>query len=235
MTATSNPDPYPARPRTGTTPYEGATALRRVTGILRIAAGLLVLTAITTQIVDLVVNDAFEPDEYFSYFTIQSSLINIVVLVVGGLLALRWRDDPELYTAVRMSAVTYAVVTAVVYNLLLRGVPTDDFVGVQWPNEVTHVWIPIVIALDWLLSPGRVALAWGRLWLAIGYPLLWLAFTLVRGVLTGWYPYPFLEPDGPAGPLSVIAYIVGITLFILAVACVCIGISRIRLANERPA
>jgi len=232
MTATSNPNQNPAAPSASLLAPESATAARRVAGVLRLAAGMLVLAAIVTQIVDLVLNDAFEPHEYFSYFTIQSSLITIVVLTVGGLLALRWREDPELYTAVRMSAVTYAVVTAVVYNLLLRGIPTDDFVGVQWPNEVTHVWIPIVIALDWILSPGRAALAWGRLWLAIGYPLLWLAFTLVRGVLTGWYPYPFLEPDGPDGPTSVIAYIVGITLFILAVACVSIGISRIRVWNE---
>jgi hypothetical protein len=232
MTATSNPNDYPARPRDVAAPSQQATIPRRVTGVLRIAAGLLVLAAITTQIVDLVVNDAFEPQEYFSYFTIQSSLVNIVVLAAGGLLAMRWRADPELFTAVRMTTVTYAVVTAVVYNLLLRGLPTDDFVGVQWPNEVTHVWIPIVIALDWVLSPGRAVLAWGRLWLAIGYPLLWLGFTLVRGVLTGWYPYPFLDPDGPNGPVSVIAYIVGITLFILAVACVAIGISRVRTRTE---
>jgi hypothetical protein len=231
MTTTSDQNRDNARLPDARLP-EGSGALRRVTGLLRIAAGLLVLTAITTQIVDLLVNDAFQPEEYFSYFTIQSSLVNIVVLVVGGLLALRWREDPELYTAVRMSAVTYAVVTAVVYNLLLRGVPTDDFVGLQWPNEVTHVWIPIVMTLDWLLSPGRAALAWGRLWLAVGYPLLWLGFTLVRGVLTGWYPYPFLDPDGPDGPTSVIAYIVGITLFILAVASVAIGISRIRVWNQ---
>jgi hypothetical protein len=230
MTTMSNPNQDSA-PRPRTTMPEQAGGLRRLVGVLRVAAGALVLAAITTQIVDLVVNDAFTPREYFSYFTIQSSLINIVVLVVGGVLALRWREDPELYTAVRMSAVTYAVVTAVVYNLLLRGVPTDDFVGVQWPNEVTHVWIPVVIALDWILSPGRAALGWGRLWLAIGYPLAWLGFTLVRGVLTGWYPYPFLDPDGPDGPTSVIAYIVGITLFILAVACVSIGISRIRVWN----
>jgi len=227
MTVTSNPG---FRAEQGDT--RPATGLRRITGLLRIAAGLLVLVAITTQIVDQVVNDAFAPGEYFSYFTIQSSLANIVVLVTGGLMALRWREDTELYTAVRMSAVTYAVVTAVVYNVLLRGIPAEGFVGVQWPNEITHVWIPVVIALDWILSPGRAALAWGRLWLAIGYPLLWLAFTLVRGVLTGWYPYPFLDPDGPAGPVSVIAYIVGITLFILAVACVAIGISRIRVWNE---
>jgi hypothetical protein len=210
---------------------ESATALRRTAGVLRLAAGLLVLGAIGTQIADLVVNRAFEPEEYFSYFTIQSSLINIVVLLTGGVLALRWREDPELYTAVRMSTVAYAVVTCVVYNLLLRGLPPEGFVGVQWPNEVTHVWIPILVVADWLLSPGRAPLAWGRIWLAIGYPLAWLAFTLVRGVLTGWYPYPFLEPDGPDGPVSVIVYIAGITLFILAVSVVAIGISRIRVWN----
>lgn len=233
MTTTSHPNPDGRTPTTTARhdPPEPATAARRLVGVLRIATGVLLLAAIVTQIADQLAHNAFEPDHYFGYFTVQSSLIAVVVLFVGGVLALGRREDPELYTAVRMSTVTYAVVTCIVYNTLLRGLPGDGFVGVQWPNELTHVWIPLLIVLDWLFSPGRAALALGRIFLAIGYPLLWLAVTLVRGVQTRWYPYPFLEPDGPDGPVSVIAYVVGITLFILAVAVVAIGISRVRVWN----
>jgi hypothetical protein len=222
MTATS----YPARDALPG-PRDPATAGRRITGALRLVAGALVLLAVGTQITDQVINDAFEAGRYFSFFTVQSSLINIVVLGTGGVLALRWRRDPELFTAVRMATVAYAAVTAVVYNVLLRGLPSDGFVGLGWPGELLHVWIPAFIVLDWLFSPGRPALGWGRIWIAIGYPLAWVAFTLVRGVLTGWYPYPFLDPDAEAGPESVIAYIVAIALFIIAVACVAIVVSRV--------
>ena len=131
--------------------------VRRAFGILRIAAGLLVLASIATQIIDEILHDAFKPDEYFSYFTIETSLINIVVLLVGGVLALRARWDSGLFTSIRMAIVTYATVTAVVYAVLLRPIPPVGYVGPQWPNEVIHVIVPIFIGLDWLLAPGRPA------------------------------------------------------------------------------
>lgn len=201
---------------------------RRVTGILRLLAGGLVLAAIIEQIVDLLINGEFEPQKYFTYFTIDSSMINVVVLVVGGVLALKWARDPELYTAVRMSAVAYAVVTAAVYNILLRNIPPTGFVGVQWPNEVEHVWIPLYIALDWLLAPGRARLSFSRLWLVVSFPVAWCAFTLIRGAITGFYPYPFIDPTGAGGYPSVIAYILGLSAFIILLATGIIAISRTR-------
>lgn len=198
---------------------------RRMLGAIRIAVGLFVLVTVIVQITDRLLNNAFDPTEYFSYFTIQSCLINIVVLLVGGAMALRHSRDTVLYTSIRMSIVTYAVVTAGVYNLLLRGVPYEGFQGLQWPNEVLHVWVPIVIALDWLFSPGRPPLPWRALRIPIIYPVLWLAFTLGRGAFTGIYPYPFIDP-ATAGWGSVVAYIVGLTVFILAIAALCIAYSR---------
>lgn len=191
---------------------------------MRIAAALLVLASIVTQITDQLLNEAFVAEEYFSYFTIQSCLINVVVLFVGGVLAWRHATDPVLYSVMRMSIVAYAVVTAGVYNGLLRNIPGDGFSGVQWPNEVIHVWIPVYILLDWLLSPGRPALSWTGLRIVVIYPVAWLAFTLVRGAITSWYPYPFLEPE--TGWLSVTVYIVGISGFIVAVGALAIAWSR---------
>ena len=94
-------------------------------GVLRILLAVLVLAAIVTQITDQILNDAFDPAAYFGFFTIQSSLMNVVVLVVGGVLALRLAAEPELLARVRMSTLSYAVITGVVYNLLLRNLPAD--------------------------------------------------------------------------------------------------------------
>ncbi|TFC84600.1 Pr6Pr family membrane protein [Cryobacterium sp. TMT3-29-2] len=204
------------------------SALRRLSGLLRIAMGLLLFASIITQIADQLWNDAFVATEYFGYFTIQSSLMNVVVLLVGGSLALRSRVDPQLLTAVRMSVLTYAVVTGVVYNALLRGIVSDGFIGVGWPNEVLHVWAPIFIALDWILSPGRPALAWTRFGYALIYPVLWVVYALLRGTLTGFYTYPFLDPAQPGGYLAVALYVLGIALFIAGLAAAAIAASRIR-------
>jgi hypothetical protein len=201
--------------------------LRRGFGALRLVLGLLVFAAIVTQITDELLHDAFKPGEYFAYFTIESSMINVVVLLVGGVLALRGRAETELFTSVRVAVLSYAVITAAVYNVLLRNIPSTGYHGVQWPNEVMHVWVPILIVLDWLFAPGRARVGWARLWLVVSYPLAWLAFTMLRGAVTGWYPYPFLEPGGPGGIPSVLVYVVGISAFILAVAAAAIAVGRL--------
>lgn len=208
------------------------TAPRRVAGALRIVAALVVFATITTQITDRILNDAFDPSEYFSYFTIQSGLITIVVFAVGGVMALRLPGDTVLFTAVRASTLSYAVVTAGVYNLLLRNVPYEGFLGLQWPNEVLHVWIPIVVVLDWLLTPGRPAVPWSALRIALVFPVAWLVFTLVRGAVTGIYPYPFLDP-ATAGWGSVIAYIVGLSAFIVGIVAAAIAFTRFRYGRGR--
>lgn len=202
---------------------------RRTVGILRLAIGLLVLAALVTQIADEVVFRSFIPGEYFSYFTIESSMMNVVVLLVGGALALRWRADTELFTSVRVAIFSYAVVTGAVYNVLLRNIPGDGgHEAPRWCNEVMHVWVPIFIVLDWLIVPGGVRVPWKRLWLVVSYPLAWLAFTMVRGAITGWYPYPFLEPGGPNGIPGVLIYVVAIAAFIVGLASAAIGYSRLR-------
>ena len=203
-----------------------ATSARRTVGAIRIAGGLLVLAAMITQITDRVVNDVFVPTEYFSYFTIQSSMMNIVVLLVGGYLAFRYKRDTVIYTGVRSATVVFAVVTAGVYNVLLRGVPAEGFVGVQWPNEVEHVWIPILIVIDWLFSTGRARLGFRWIWVAVGYPVLWCAFTLIRGAATDWYPYPFINP-ATAGWGSVFVYIIALSALIVGLSALAITYSRV--------
>lgn len=203
-----------------------STPARQAVGALRLVAGALLIIALVFQIVEKTVNNDMVPGEYFTYFTILGSMLAIGVLVAGGVPALRHPVDPVPYTIARLSVVTYAVVTAIVYNVLLRGIPDEGFVVSPWPGEIMHVWIPIVLLVDWLVSPGRPALRWTALRYVVIFPLAWLAFTLVRGALTNWYPYPFLEPD--SGWLSVALYIVGISAFIICLASAGIAYSRLR-------
>jgi hypothetical protein len=210
------------------------STLRHIAGIISIVAGLIILAALITQITDQISVGRFEPTEYFAFFTIQTAMINIVVLIAGGIMALRLDRDTRLYTAIRASVFSYAIVTGVVYNLLLRDVPNDDgYVGPVWPNESLHVWIPIYIALDWLLTPGRVRIGWKTLWLAVSYPLIWVGVTMLRGEFTGWYPYPFLEPDGPNGVMGVVTYVVGIAAFIIVLAALAVVINRVHTRGVR--
>lgn len=203
---------------------------RTTAGAARLAVAATLLVALIYQIVDKIEHNDLEPSTYYTLFTIESTMIAIVVVAVGGVLALRRPVDPLGYTAVRVAITSYAVMTAVVYNLLLRGLPDEGYVGPQWPGEIMHVWFPIYIALDWLFAPGRPRLGWRALLVVIVYPLLWLGFTLVRGSIDGWYPYPFLDPASGWG--SVLVYILVITAFVVGVAALLIAYSRRRRAKS---
>lgn len=188
------------------------------------------LATIVIQITDRVLNNAFDPWEYFSYFTMQTSLFNIVVLLVGGTMALRMPQDTVLFTIVRMSTLTYAIVTAGVYNLLLRNVPFESgYVGLTWPNEIIHVWVPLFLLLDWLFAPGRPALPWSSLRVIVIYPIAWILYTLMRGAASGGeiYPYPFLDPAN-GGWGSVLAYVLGLTGFLVGVGALAVAYGRRR-------
>jgi hypothetical protein len=202
---------------------------RKFFGLLRLAAGLTIVAALTFQIQDLVAHDALIPGHYFAFFTIQSSMINVVVLLVGGAWALSHARDTVLLSSIQLSAFCYAVVTAAVYNLLLRGLPSSDYVGIQWPNEVLHVWIPIILFLDWILGPGRARLPFRSLWVVVSYPLVWAAFTLIRGPFAGWYPYPFIDPKN--GIPSLVGYIAGLAVFFVVLGT--LGVLRTRIGRRR--
>ncbi|WP_368499025.1 Pr6Pr family membrane protein [Herbiconiux sp. A18JL235] len=215
-------------------PPARASARRRVTGVARVLAGLGLAVTIGVQIGDRVANRAFDPWEYFSYFTIQTSLFEVVVLLVGGVLALRLARDPVGFTAVRMAVLSYAIVTGGVYNLLLRSIPsTDSFVVLSWPNEVVHVWVPLLLVVDWFLAPGRPPLPWRSLWLVPIYPVAWAGYTFVRAAASGGeiYPYPFLDPATDGWP-SVFAYIVALTLVLVGLGALAVLTSRVGLRRR---
>ncbi|QWT23825.1 Pr6Pr family membrane protein [Subtercola sp. PAMC28395] len=224
--------------------------------ILRVAVALAIGAAIIAQLAKTV-SIAFDANpasvgfvvvNFFSFFTVDSNAASVVVLLVGAGLAIRqgglsggsrYSDqvvysDPLLYTTVRASVVTYMVTTGIVYNLLLRGIALPQGTTVAWSNEILHVVGPIYLLLDWLFAPGRVPLDWKRLWAIIAFPVVWVAYTLVRGPLaidqaTGkpWYPYPFLNPTtSAAGYASVAFYVVLIAVVISALGAGAIWVSR---------
>jgi hypothetical protein len=187
---------------------------RLVHALARVFFAGLTLAAILTQLADLVASGTLKSHiSYFSYFTIDSNLIAAAVLLIG---AARWRSEPSpTFDLVRGAAVVYMSVTGIVFTLLLSN--TDVDTAIPWVNSVVHQLMPIVIVADWLLDPPgrRLTTRRGLVWLT--FPFAWLAYTLVRGSLTGLYPYPFLDPAN-GGYQSVAVYIVAI-LVVMAIVC----------------
>ncbi len=180
---------------------------------------------------------------FFSFFTIESNLLTVVVFVIGAVLLIRRSDrDPRWFSIARGSVTAYMATTGIVYNLLLRGVELPQGTTLPWSNEVLHVVAPILMIVDWLLAPGRTRLEWKHIGIVVIFPIVWAIYTMVRGPLVDdavsglpyWYPYPFLNPAN-GGYGSVVLYVLLIAVIIAGVGALVIKVSRMRERWPLPA
>lgn len=160
---------------------------------------------------------------FFSFFTIQSNLFAAFVLLWTS--GSREGAQPTRVDYIRGAAVLYMCVTGVVYGLLLAGYERELQTTLPWVNNVLHRVMPLVLVADWLIVPPTAKLMLRRALAWLAYPLAFAAYSLVRGPLVNWYPYPFLNPERVGGYGVVALYCVGIAVatFLLSWAVVTVG------------
>lgn len=167
--------------------------------VLRILMALGLYGSVYWQVSDRLSHNVFRPSEYFTFFTITSCLISATVLLVSAISLLRKQAETELLSIFRLTVAASMVVVAVIYNTMLAGSAPDVRDGnYQWPvlpNLIMHNWMPIVILLEYLLVDSAAKLPLRKVFWVLVYPITWLVFTLVRGSIQGWWPYPFLDPQ----------------------------------------
>jgi hypothetical protein len=189
---------------------------RAVVAGYRAIFGLLTLVAIAVQAFSLAGLGLFNPANYFSFFTIQSNLIAAALFLLG---AARWR-------AGRSSRLDFLRGGAGglhdrdrrrLFPPPPRGRSGYDHPLGQRRCAPNHA---VVVIADWLIDPPatRLTMRQGLLWLS--FPLLWIIYTLIRGAIVHFYPYPFLNPTN-GGYVSVALYCVAILVFMTAV---CAGV-----------
>jgi hypothetical protein len=184
---------------------------------------------------------------YFSLFTIVTTLLSVVALAVAANWAERHPgSSPEpLGIALSLAVVSGPIfLLGIVYNVLLRGLPSavalGDSAGIalldRYAAEVLHVVMPIYFVLDLLLAPRRRALPWWSLGVMVGYPVAWITYTMVRGERVAnpdgttpwWYPYPFLDPHLAGGYNAPLLYIAVMTAVLLGIGAMIVAIGRYR-------
>jgi hypothetical protein len=209
----------------------------RIVAVLRWLAAATILSSVIWQVTDRLAHNLFRPAEYFAYFSIQGTLIAAVMLGYTGWLSWTGTHERKEVTIARVSATTYEIVIAVVYNALLRGTPGDvRDAGYAWPvipNEIMHVWAAVLILLDWLLIAGypKLRLKASR-WVAV-FPLAWLAFSVTRGIIDGWWAYWFLNPNEKAGLAGMLEYIGGITVLMIGLGWLLLLVRRLIAPRNR--
>ncbi len=246
MTATHK---RPDGRRADSAPYRTWAVLRAAMAIVIIAAAAVQLSASISTATKLGRDVPTTIANFFSFFTVLSNVAAAIVLLWAAAVTLRNGRKPESHTresaalGVALAAVTtFMIITGVVYNVLLRGVELPQgSEPVPWSNEVLHLVAPLFMLLDLLLVRSRRRLTWSALWAVLAFPVAWATYTLVRGPLVTnpataqpyWYPYPFLDPNGPGGWGSVAVYVAAITAVFVAVGAGVVAWKR-RAARKHP-
>lgn len=136
------------------------------------------------------------------YFTILTNTLMaasfLTIAATGKRLSFGWM------TMLTMSM----VVVALVYHIMLAHL--YSFTGLNWwTDQAFHTILPALMLWFWLMETTRNPPRGGQpLWWLI-WPAGYAVYAMVRGLATGWYPYPFLDL-GALGPGAVAINMLGL-------------------------
>lgn len=160
---------------------------------------------------------------YFSYFTILTNQLVATcystLLLAPGSAAGRFFGRQQTLAAITV----YIIIVGLIYNTILRFLWNPQ--GLQAVvDELLHAVIPVLAVICWLLYAGKDKLQWKDISSWLIYPLVYLAYVLLRGTLSGFYPYPFID-RAVLGTTKVLVNAAGITLLftIISFAFVALG------------
>ena len=129
---------------------------------------------------------------YCSFFTILTNLI-VAVGLTFSLLAPNSRWGSFFSSAVvACGTALYIAMVGAVYFLLLRNLWNPE--GLQKIADVIlHDVVPVMYVAYFILFIPKSGLRWKDTLSWSIYPLVYLAWILIRGAISGRYPYPFVD------------------------------------------
>ncbi len=176
-------------------------------------AGLLALAgwfAVIAQYVLMLNNSAITVGEatlrFFGYFTILTNIM------AAGYFTAALFNASFTKRAGLLSAITvYIIIVGMVYQVALRHI--WDPQGLQkWVDELLHSVIPFGVLIYWSLFEKK-GLRHVQIFSWSIYPLAYLLFTLIRGSISGFYPYPFINVSEIGMRQTLINALIILTLF----------------------
>ncbi|MEJ8865831.1 Pr6Pr family membrane protein [Pseudomonas jessenii] len=167
---------------------------------------------------------------FFSYFTVLSNTLVATVLTCAVTsresAARRWFLQSWVSSGI---AVSIAVVS-LAYNLLLRHLWHPE--GWQWlADELLHDVMPLLFLVYWWSCVPKGRLRVGHIGLWVIYPLVYFAYSLLRGHLLAVYPYPFIDVEKLGYP-QVFINAGGLLVGFVVIALLVIGLDRWRTARK---
>jgi hypothetical protein len=157
----------------------------------------------------------------YSYFTIWSVAVVAIVMTVLAIAPNRGR----IFKVLHLDALMMITVTGILYWMLLSAGSQSQGID-RIGNLFDHTLTPIVTVVVWLIVGPRNWIKWWMVFAALILPIVWAAYTIVRGTVLSSWPYPFLNAN-KYGLSAVLTTIVEIAIFGMLIGFIYFGIDRL--------
>lgn len=158
---------------------------------LTVAVALVVQVRATLQLDEgFFDSDLKRVANIFVFFTIWS---NVLVGITTGLLAIDPDRRSTTFRSTYLAAVLMIAVTGIVFQVALSDI--HDLQGKAAAGDfLLHKLVPFLAVVGWLVFGPRRMVTAAVVRGAVVIPVVWLAFTLLRGPFASdFYPYPFVD------------------------------------------
>lgn len=173
----------------------------------------------------------------FTYFTILS---NLIVAATCTLLAVKPRRFSKGFAVWRLAGLVAITITGLIYNLVLAQYIGEQSFASALSNDLEHRVVPVLAVLGWLFFGPRLPFRWQTIGGGLVIGLLWVTFTMVRGLFpvanqndSYWYPYPFLDAAN-LGYAQVSLNLLGVLAIFMVLSVGILLLDRV-LPGPRPA
>jgi hypothetical protein len=161
---------------------------------------------------------------YFSYFTIQTNIL-VAICFTTLLLKPRSKWGGFFSSQQTLSAITvYIVIVGLIYNTILRFLWEPQ--GLQKiVDELLHSVIPLLVLFYWFVFTAKDRLQWKNVLPWLIYPFAYIVYILIRGSVSGFYPYPFINTQ-QLGLNKVLVNSVGIAFVFVCMSLLLVMIAK---------
>lgn len=161
---------------------------------------------------------------FFSFYTVLCNLLIAISMTYTAFSPASKTGKFFTGLSVQTAIALYIFIVCLVYNTVLRGLVPLAGWGL-FADTMLHVAIPVLYLLFWgfMRPKGNLEYRNGLYWLL--FPFVYLIYSLIRGSVVNWYPYPFLHA-GELGYTKVAINAVVMLVIFLAAGFILIAITR---------
>ena len=160
---------------------------------------------------------------FFSFFTIDT---NILVALCFTFIFLGSKSRPGQFFSkptTITAATVYITIVGIVYNVILRSTWNPEGLAMV-ADELLHTIIPVLFILFWLFFIPIEGLKWKNAFPWLIFPIVYMAYAIIHGIITKFYPYPFVDVNELGYNKALLnAGAVLLVIFLLSLALIATG------------